>query len=854
MNKKLTNLSSVHRVSQYSRKAGVLMAIAIAMPAATQVAYAGGYGGGSTSSIAQTEIARRAALVQESDKALTAGRKAYADQDYEEAVKQYQIALNLLPSGPAMADRRNSYTGHLGDASLALSQKYSRVGKYDEARSLLEGVLANDPGNLEVIKNLEYLDDPIRLNPALTYEHTQNVDKVRQSLYMAEGYYNLGKYDEAVAEYQKVLRTDKTNVAARRGMEQVNQTQSTYYRAAYDQTRAQLLMEVDRAWEMSVPTEALTLASTNINPTKGTGVQYLQQKLNTIILPSVSYDDASLDEVIDELRLRAREFDPELDERKKGMNIILAKKTVTDTGTGEETLDTSSSEDLSAKRITGISLTNVPLGVVLRYVSDQAGLKIKIDEYSVKLIPRGGADESELYRRSFVVPPDFIAKISTNSDSGGGATDDPFGSSSTGSLGESLNNQRKVQELLQANGVQFPGNATASYLAASNTLMVNNTLSNLEQIEAIISAIIGSGSNQVKITCKFIEISQNNTDELGFDWAVSSFGVGDSTVSGGAVGTGNAFEAADFSDTSNIGTSGQGLVTSGNRSGSYAISNNSVDSIINNPTRNEQVSTVAPGILSLTGVFGNRDVTAIMRGLDQKKGTDIMTAPSIIARSGEKATIKVIREFLYPTEYEPPELPDRVTSASSVLGTGDDSASSSVFPVTPATPTAFELKPIGVSLEIEPTIGENNYTIDLRFVPEIVEFEGFINYGSPIKASGLIDGEQIVITDNRIEMPVFAIRSVNTQLTIYDGYTVAIGGLMREDVQNVEDKVPLLGDLPIIGRLFQSKSENHIKSNLVIFVTAEIIDPAGMRINRAGASSGLSSVPTGGGLLPDLNL
>ena len=47
----------------------------------------------------------------------------------------------------------------------------------------------------------------------------------------------------------------------------------------------------------------------------------------------------------------------------------------------------------------------------------------------------------------------------------------------------------------------------------------------------------------------------------------------------------------------------------------------------------------------------------IMRGLAQKKGADIMTAPSVLARSGEKATIEVIREFIYPTEYEPPELP-----------------------------------------------------------------------------------------------------------------------------------------------------------------------------------------------------
>ena len=83
---------------------------------------------------------------------------------------------------------------------------------------------------------------------------------------------------------------------------------------------------------------------------------------------------------------------------------------------------------------------------------------------------------------------------------------------------------------------------------------------------------------------------------------------------------------------------------------------------------------------------------------------------------------------------------------------------------------------------------------------------------------------------------------------------------MREDIQNVEDKVPVLGDIPFIGRLFQSKAENHIKSNLIIFVTAQIIDATGRPIGRGNEGGGISSIdPIGGGLptsssvLPPLN-
>ncbi len=181
--------------------------------------------------------------------------------------------------------------------------------------------------------------------------------------------------------------------------------------------------------------------------------------------------------------------------------------------------------------------------------------------------------------------------------------------------------------------------------------------------------------------------------------------------------------------------------------------------------------------------------------------------------------------------------------------------------VTPATPTAFETRNTGVTLEIEPTLGGNDYVIDLKFAPEIVEFEGFINYGSPINAVGVsssvIDplnpflppianpgGDNdapILLTENRIEMPVFSARRIQSPVTIYDGHTIAVGGLMREDTQDVEDKVPILGSIPYVGRLFQSSAERTIKSNLIIFVTARVIDATGTPIRGTEAFSDGSS-------------
>lgn len=115
-----------------------------------------------------------------------------------------------------------------------------------------EGKVATDPAAT---------DDPIRTNPALAPEDGSKVDEVRRKLYIAEGNQNLGKFDDARKVYEEVLRIDPYNKAARRGMEKVAAAKSDYYRAAYDQTRAELLMEVDEVLPETKKQIALDLMS-----------------------------------------------------------------------------------------------------------------------------------------------------------------------------------------------------------------------------------------------------------------------------------------------------------------------------------------------------------------------------------------------------------------------------------------------------------------------------------------------------------------------------------------------------------------------------------------------------------------
>ena len=382
-------------------------------------------------------------------------------------------------------------------------------------------------------------------------------------------------------------------------------------------------------------------------------------------------------------------------------------------------------------------------------------------------------------------------------------------------------------------GVAFPPGANATFWPHSGTLIVRNTQDNLDFVDALVDQANASQPKQVAIEAKFIEINQNNLKELGFDWLLGPFSLNGKVFgSGGTAGNGQPVNPSNypFVDPATGNPIGQNPVTAGNRSGNFAISANALDALLMPGLG--QAAGAAPGIFGLAGVFTNPQFQVVIRALNEKKGIDLLSAPSVTTKSGQRAIIEVVRELRYPRTYTQPQVPSIGTTTT----TG-----SQVVPVvvTPTTPQDWETRNTGVTLEVEPVVGGDSSTIDLNLVPQVVEFEGFINYGSPINAVGVntVGGAisvsvPIELTPNVINQPVFSTRKVTTSVSVYDGQTVVLGGLMREDVQKTEDKVPILGDIPLIGRAFRSNVEQHNKKNLVMFVTARIVTPAGLPLNE----------------------
>ena len=132
----------------------------------------------------------------------------------------------------------------------------------------------------------------------------------------------------------------------------------------------------------------------------------------------------------------------------------------------------------------------------------------------------------------------------------------------------------------------------------------------------------------------------------------------------------------------------------------------------------------------------------------------------------------------------------------------------------------------GPVLDVVPYVLSDGYTINLTLIPSLTEFVG---YQTPPSIAGVTGGLNVVQLP--VILPNFTVRQVVTTVNIWDNQTIVIGGLISSTTASTKDSVPLLGTLPVIGRLFQSSSKVVAKKNLMIFVTATIVDPAGNRVH-----------------------
>ena len=140
------------------------------------------------------------------------------------------------------------------------------------------------------------------------------------------------------------------------------------------------------------------------------------------------------------------------------------------------------------------------------------------------------------------------------------------------------------------------------------------------------------------------------------------------------------------------------------------------------------------------------------------------------------------------------------------------------------TPNTQQME-IGPVLDVIPYVLSDGYTINLALIPSDTEFGGYDTLNLP-QVTGNLNVVQLPTV-----LPIFTVRQVVTTVNVWDNQTVVLGGLITSTVNSTKDKVQVIGDLPLFGRFFQSQSKTTVKNNLMIFVTATIVDPAGSRVH-----------------------
>jgi general secretion pathway protein D len=253
-----------------------------------------------------------------------------------------------------------------------------------------------------------------------------------------------------------------------------------------------------------------------------------------------------------------------------------------------------------------------------------------------------------------------------------------------------------------------------------------------------------------------------------------------------------------------------------------------------NQTTSYALNTMDLGGTILNGMQFRTMITAV----SQKTSANVLANPSIILKRGQKGVIEVTQEFKYVKEYSDPQ-----SSIRTVVPAGGGTVNAGIpgpetvigsFPSQISDPV-----PVGVKMGVKPDVTGDNSRVLLELEPSFVDFEGFINYGTPIYSAFAAStyGTDTLILTNNINQPVFIRRDLTLPaVEVSDGYTLLLGGLLREDIQKIDEKVPIIGDIPIFGRAFQGKTEQSIKKNTLIFVTPRILDVSGQPLNPTAGS------------------
>ena len=274
-------------------------------------------------------------------------------------------------------------------------------------------------------------------------------------------------------------------------------------------------------------------------------------------------------------------------------------------------------------------------------------------------------------------------------------------------------------------------------------------------------------SPQITIEARFVDLNQTDLSELGINW-------------------GSSFRWYDYGPGTLSSRDAQTMISGGQNPGSLG-------NLITFP----DTTTSGEGLYMQLSRLRPIELDIVIRALARNDKANLLSAPKITAINHEKARIDIVDTVPYISE-----------ATRTNTGTASD-------PIWTWDYTVAE-EEVGIALVVTPTVGEGEKIINLQLEPEVEVLSCRLDW---------IDG-----IPESLGWPVIERRSLKTTVMLQSGETIVMGGLLDDRDDEVIQKVPILGDIPLLGNLFRHKYRRRVKRNLLIFVTASLINPEGEEI------------------------
>lgn len=751
--------------------------------------------------LTQNEIDRRKEETFRINENLDLAEKLFQSGEWEHALAKYQLIINQTDpqTGTSGFYRRARQGAARCLAAMAISKE--EQGALVEAAGYIRQATQMDPQNVALARRAKTMEERAaqlsssspEKNPEDLKNLISNTEQIKKLLSLADQKIETGQLRSARKTLDDVLRIDPYHRVARQKIEQVEDLRMRSADLRYQASREKALAQVTEAWLPPPPAKVqdVRLARSTDGASVSSAADILKA-LASITIPELSLNEEPIRSAVDQLQRLSEQNDP----AKKGINFVLKLPPAT-AGRNPEDANVS------------LELREISLQVALKYLCEQVRggdkLRYEVENNAVFLLPVTSAG-GELETRNYDLPPSLIANLPkiAKEDSKSGRLEDP---------------QKLGTDILRNIGVNVAvEGASAICFRDTGKLVVRNTPNELNKIEQRLRDAQGEPpQRQFAVETKFLQFTDNDVKNFTFNLSMQTY------QNNGIPGTG----------TFQPGTPGQiylppslGGGTDGLR-GTAGLNANGVSVVALQSLLDPSYPQDASNQVGVNAQILGRGFSAFVQLLQNAIGRDLVAAPRVTLADGKPSKIIVSREMWYPTTYTQPTVPnnDQGVGAGFIL---------------PSTPSGFERRDIGVTLMVKGESTSVPQAVDLDFTDLLVtDFEGFVNYGATIATVTQGQGGDLnpgiptvapvtqAVGQSPYLVPIFSRKSLQSRVRLWDGDTVGLGGLISESVQLVDDKVPGLGDLPLVGRAFRSKASQKVKSNLVIFCTLRIINPDG---------------------------